>query len=77
MNKVQIERLKTLADDNFSPIALRLPIYGLSYRIRFDVVINMLIGMAVTQIKSFLTLIAYLGDDLHIRCFNQLNVQLN
>ena len=56
MNKVQIESdLKTLTDDNFSPIALRFAtIYGLSYRIRFDVVINMLIGMAVTQNKIIL-----------------------
>jgi nucleoside-diphosphate-sugar epimerase len=51
LNKLQIEQdLGALAGDGFSPIALRFAtIYGSSARIRFDVVINMLCGMAVTQ----------------------------
>jgi len=50
INKLQIEDgLKEIADTNFSPIALRFgTVYGLSPRIRFDVVINMLCGLAIT-----------------------------
>ena len=53
LNKLQIEEgLALIADQTFSPIALRLgTVYGMSPRIRFDVVINMLCGLAITTKK--------------------------
>ncbi len=53
VNKLQVEEgLSALADKNFSPIALRFgTVYGISPRIRFDVVINMLCGLALTTNK--------------------------
>ena len=51
LNKVQIESdLQSLSDKKFSPIALRFATaFGPSPRIRFDIVINMLAGMAVSS----------------------------
>jgi nucleoside-diphosphate-sugar epimerase len=51
LNKLQIEEdLASISDQTFSPIALRFAtIFGLSARIRFDVVINMLVGMAISK----------------------------
>ena len=56
LNKLQIENdLAELAGDDFSPIALRFgTVYGPSPRIRFDLVINMLCGMALTRGKLIL-----------------------
>jgi nucleoside-diphosphate-sugar epimerase len=53
VNKLQVEEgLSLIADENFTPIALRFgTVYGLSPRIRFDVVINMLSGLALTTKK--------------------------
>jgi nucleoside-diphosphate-sugar epimerase len=52
-NKLQVEEgLSALSDKKFIPIALRFgTVYGLSPRIRFDLVINMLCGLAITSNK--------------------------
>ena len=51
VNKLQSEKdLEVLADENFSPIALRLStLFGMSPCIRFDMAINMFVGMAHTK----------------------------
>ena len=56
LNKLQIESdLATLSGNGFDPIALRFAtVFGLSPRIRFDVVINMFVGMAFTSGKIIL-----------------------
>jgi nucleoside-diphosphate-sugar epimerase len=56
LNKLQVEQdLQALADKKFSPIALRFATaFGLSPRIRFDLVTNMLAGMAFTTGKIIL-----------------------
>ena len=53
INKLQVEEgLSLMADGDFTPIALRFgTVYGISPRIRFDVVINMLCGLALTTKK--------------------------
>jgi len=53
INKLQVEEgLSLMADESFTPIALRFgTVYGISPRIRFDVVINMLCGLALTTKK--------------------------
>jgi nucleoside-diphosphate-sugar epimerase len=50
-SKIQVERaLSTLADDTFSPTYLRnATAYGLSRRLREDVVVNNLVGHAMTS----------------------------
>jgi nucleoside-diphosphate-sugar epimerase len=56
LNKLQIEKdLERIADKSFFPLCLRFAtIFGVSKRIRFDVVINMLVGMALTTKKIIL-----------------------
>ncbi|MDO8510310.1 MAG: SDR family oxidoreductase [bacterium] len=55
-NKLSIEEdLKAMADTSFSPIALRFATaFGPSPRMRFDIVVNMLTGMAVAENKIVL-----------------------
>jgi len=56
LNKLQVENdLREISDSDFSPIILRFATaFGLSPRMRFDIVINMLTGMAVTTGKIIL-----------------------
>ena len=51
LNKLQIEEdLRSISDEDFSPIALRFStVFGPSPRHRFDIVINMLTGMAMAN----------------------------
>lgn len=53
INKLQVEEgLSAMSGKTFNPIALRFgTVYGMSSRIRFDVVINMLCGLALTTKK--------------------------
>lgn len=55
-NKLQVEQdLAALADGSFSPIALRFATaFGSSPRMRFDIVVNMLTGMACAEKKIVL-----------------------
>ena len=50
-NKLQIENLlNDLSSDKFKPLIFRFStLYGLSPKMRFDIVINMLTGMAVSE----------------------------
>jgi nucleoside-diphosphate-sugar epimerase len=50
ISKVLVERdLATLADDSFSPVFLRnATVYGMSPRLRLDIVVNNLVAWAVT-----------------------------
>jgi nucleoside-diphosphate-sugar epimerase len=56
LNKLQVENdLTEITDRSFTPIILRFATaYGLSPRLRFDLVINMLAGMAATMKKIIL-----------------------
>jgi len=56
LNKLQVEEdLRALADQSFSPIALRFATaFGYSPRMRFDIVVNMFVGMALTSGKIVL-----------------------
>jgi len=56
LNKLQIEEdLRELSDQEFSPIILRFAtVFGLSPRMRFDIVVNMFAGMAITSGKIVL-----------------------
>ena len=56
INKLQSENdLKSLLDNNFSPIALRLStLFGPSPRLRLDMAVNMFVGMAMTQKRILL-----------------------
>lgn len=56
LNKVQIEQdLKKITDKDFTPIIFRFAtVFGLSPRMRFDLVINMFAGMAYTTGKILL-----------------------
>jgi nucleoside-diphosphate-sugar epimerase len=56
LNKLQIEQdLRSIADKEFSPIALRFAtVFGLSPRMRFDLAINAFVGMAAVTRKILL-----------------------
>jgi len=50
-NKVEIEKdLKKISDNKFKPIILRIStLFGVSRRMRFDLALNMFLGMAITE----------------------------
>ncbi len=52
-NKIKVEKyLLKISNNNFRPIIMRFAtIYGLSHRMRFDLVINMFCGSAITTKK--------------------------
>ena len=56
VNKLEIENdLKSLTDKDFTPIILRLStLFGMSPRMRFDIALNMFVGMALTTKKVIL-----------------------
>ena len=56
VNKLEIENdLKSLTDKDFTPIILRLStLFGMSPRMRFDIALNMFVGMAFTTKKIIL-----------------------
>ena len=56
LNKLQVEEdLRAISGKDFSPVALRFAtVFGSSPRPRFDVVVNMFVGMAVTARKIIL-----------------------
>ncbi len=56
LNKWEIEQdLASISDDNFSPVSLRLAtLFGSSPMMRFDIVVNMFVGMAMTTEKIVL-----------------------
>ncbi len=51
VNKLQIEQdLASISDNTFQPICLRFAtVFGFSSRIRFDVFVNMMVGMALSS----------------------------
>lgn len=53
LNKLQVEQdLRSISDNAFQPICLRFAtVFGFSPRLRFDLFINMMCGMAVTTGK--------------------------
>ncbi|PIQ84373.1 MAG: NAD-dependent dehydratase [Candidatus Omnitrophica bacterium CG11_big_fil_rev_8_21_14_0_20_63_9] len=56
LNKLQIEQdLEALRDETFHPVILRFATaFGVSPRMRFDIVVNMFVGMALTTRKIIL-----------------------
>jgi nucleoside-diphosphate-sugar epimerase len=73
-SKVRVEQeVSTLADDRFSPVYLRnATAYGVSRRLRADIVVNNLVGFAVTTGKVLLQSdgtpwrpLVHIGDIIH------------